>query len=122
MSPPPYNALTLYTAGTPNGLKPALVLEELGLKYEVKPINIMTNEQKEDWYLEINPNGRIPAIKDGDLRVFESGAIMLYLTDLYDKEKKFTYEHGTALYYEMMSWLMFQMGGIGPMQGQRTPA
>jgi len=118
MSSPPYNALTLYSAGTPNGLKPAIVLEELGLKYEVKGINIMTNEQKEDWYLEINPNGRIPAMKDGDLRIFESGAIMLYLTDLYDKDKKFTYDYGTALYYEMMSWLMFQMGGIGPMQGQ----
>ncbi|ETI26104.1 hypothetical protein G647_02881 [Cladophialophora carrionii CBS 160.54] len=118
MSSPPYNALTLYTAGTPNGLKPALVLEELGLKYDVKAINIMNNEQKQDWFLEINPNGRIPALKDGDLRVFESGAIMLYLTDMYDKEKKFTYEYGTALYYEMMSWLMFQMGGIGPMQGQ----
>jgi glutathione S-transferase len=108
MSSPPYNALTLYSAGTPNGLKPAIVLEELGLKYEIKPINIQTNEQKEDWYLDINPNGRIPAMKDGDLRVFESGAIMLYLTDLYDKEKKFTYDYGTALYYEMMSWLMFQ--------------
>jgi len=118
MSSPPYNDLTLYTAGTPNGLKPALILEELGLKYDVKPINIMTNEQKQDWFLEINPNGRIPALKDGDLRVFESAAIMLYLTDLYDKEKKFTFEYGTALYYEMLSWIMFQMGGIGPMQGQ----
>ena len=103
MSSPPFNALTLYTAGTPNGFKPVIVLEELGLKYDVKPINIMTNEQKQDWYLEINPNGRIPALKDGDLRVFESGAIMLYLTDLYDKEKRFTYEYGSALYYEMVS-------------------
>lgn len=108
MSSPPYNALTLYTAGTPNGLKPVLIMEELGLKYEVKPINIMTNEQKQDWYLDINPNGRIPALKDGDLRVFESAAIMLYVTDLYDQEKKFTYDFGTALYYEMLSWIMFQ--------------
>jgi len=115
---PPYNKLMYYAAGTPNGLKPAIVLEELGIPYEVKGINIMTNEQKEPWYLEINPNGRIPALKDGDLRVFESGAVMLYLTDMYDKEKTLTYEHGTDLYYEMMSWLMFQMGGIGPMQGQ----
>lgn len=107
----------LYTAGTPNGLKPTIVLEELGLSYEHKGINIMANEQKEPWFLEINPNGRIPALKDGDLRVFESGAIMLYVTDLYDKEKTLTYEYGTDLYYEMMSWLMFQMGGIGPMQG-----
>jgi len=95
-----------------------MLLEELGLPYEARGINIMKNEQKEAWFLEINPNGRIPALKDGDLRVFESGAIMLYLTDLYDKEKKFTYEYGSSDYYEMMSWLMFQMGGIGPMQGQ----
>ena len=80
MSAPPYNALTLYTASTPNGLKPAMVMEELGLKYEVKAVNIMTNENKQDWYLEINPNGRIPALKDGDLRVFESAAIVS-LTD-----------------------------------------
>ena len=96
-----------------------MVLEELGLKYDVKAINIQTNEQKEAWYLEINPNGRIPALKDGDLRVFESGAIMLYLTDLYDKEKRFTYEAGTGLYYEMVSfasawyWGGGKMGGFG---------
>jgi len=115
---PPYNDLKYYTAGTPNGLKPAILLEELGLKYETHAINIMTNEQKEPWFIEINPNGRIPALKDGNLRVFESGAIMLYLTDMYDKEKSFSYQSGTDEYYEMMSWLMFQMGGIGPMQGQ----
>ncbi|KAI1629432.1 glutathione S-transferase [Exophiala viscosa] len=117
-SSPPYNKLSYYTFGTPNGLKPALILEELGLKYDSHQVNIMKNEQKEPWFLDINPNGRIPALKDGDLRVFESGAIMLYLTDMYDKEKKFTYEYGTDLYYEMLSWVMFQMGGIGPMQGQ----
>ena len=116
-SSPPYNKLSYYTFGTPNGLKPALLLEELGLKYDSHSINIMKNEQKEQWFLDINPNGRIPALKDGDLRVFESGAIMLYLTDLYDKENKFSYENGTDLYYVMLSWVMFQMGGIGPMQG-----
>ncbi|KAK4940672.1 hypothetical protein LTR10_019302 [Elasticomyces elasticus] len=115
---PPYNQLSYYTFGTPNGIKPALLLEELGLKYDSHSVNIMKNEQKEQWFLDINPNGRIPALKDGDLRVFESGAIMLYVADLYDKEKKFTYEHGSELYYEMISWLMFQMGGLGPMQGQ----
>jgi glutathione S-transferase len=62
-----------------------------------------TNEQKEPWFIEINPNGRIPALKDGDLRVFESGAIMLYLTDMYDKEKSFSYQSGTDEYYEMVS-------------------
>jgi hypothetical protein len=117
-SGPPFNDLTYYTFGTPNGLKPAIVLEELGLHYKVVPIDISKNMQKEDWYLEINPNGRIPALKDGDMRVFESGAIMLYLADHYDTSEKITYKHGTPLYYEMLSWLMFQMGGIGPMQGR----
>ncbi|KIX03072.1 uncharacterized protein Z518_06622 [Rhinocladiella mackenziei CBS 650.93] len=119
MSAPPYNKLKYYTAGTPNGFKPAIVLEELGLPYEVREINFMTNEQKEAWFIEINPNGRIPALKDSDdFRVFESGAIMLYLTDMYDKERKISYEYGTRDYYEELSWLMFQMAGIGPMQGQ----
>ncbi|KAK9245298.1 glutathione S-transferase [Lipomyces tetrasporus] len=112
------NNLTLYTWGTPNGHKASITLEELGLTYKTEKINIMTDIQKEPWFLEINPNGRIPAIKDGDLRVFESGAIMLYLVDKYDKDHKISYPHGSDLYYEMVSWLMFQMGGIGPMQGQ----
>lgn len=117
--PPPYNQLKYYTAGTPNGLKPAILLEELGLPYEQRAIDIRKNEQKEGWYLEINPNGRIPALKDGDdFRVFESAAIMLYLVDMYDTDNKFTYNHGSREYYEMLSWIMFQMGGIGPMQGK----
>lgn len=123
MSGPPFNALTLYTVGTPNGLKPAVVLEELGLKYSVVAIDMGKNEQKEPWFLDINPNGRIPALKDGNMRVFESGAIMLYLLDQYDKEKVLGYDvskggKDAELYYEMLSWLMFQMGGVGPMQGE----
>ena len=114
---PPFNALTYYSFATPNGLKPAIVLHELGLDYKGESVNIAKNTQKEQWFLDINPNGRIPALKDGDMRVFESGAIMLYLTDHYDKDNKISYKHGTAEYYEMLSWLMFQMGGIGPMQG-----
>jgi Glutathione S-transferase, N-terminal domain len=112
------NKLTYYTFGTPNGLKPAIVLEELGLKYDPVTVNIGTGAQKEPWYLEINPNGRIPALKDGDLRVFESGAVMLYLTDNYDTENKISFASGTEDYYEMLSWLMWQMGGLGPMQGK----
>jgi glutathione S-transferase len=119
-SQPPYNKLTYYTFGTPNGLKPAIVLEELNLKYTPVTVDISKNTQKEDWFLELNPNGRIPALKDGDLRVFESGAIMLYLTDQYDTERKISYPPGTPEHYEMLSWLMFQMGGLGPMQGQAT--
>ncbi|RMZ80300.1 hypothetical protein DV738_g2797, partial [Chaetothyriales sp. CBS 135597] len=116
---PPYNQLTYYTFGTPNGLKGAIALEELGVKYKVVKVDITKNEQKEDWFLAINPNGRIPALKDGDeLRVFESGAILLYLTDHYDPEHKLNYPYGSAEYYEVVSWLMWQMGGLGPMQGQ----
>jgi len=118
MSSPPFNDLTYYTYTTPNGLKPAIVLEELGLNYKVEAVDISKNTQKEEWYLKINPNGRIPALKDGNMRVFESGAIMMYLTDYYDKDNKISYQFGTVEYYEMLSWLMFQMGGIGPMQGQ----
>jgi glutathione S-transferase len=113
---PPYHNLTYYTFGTPNGLKPAIVLEELGLQYKVEKVDITTNAQKQPSYLEINPNGRIPALKDGDLRVFETGAIMLYLTDHYDKEQKLNYPAGSREYYEVLSWLMWQMGGLGPMQ------
>lgn len=117
---PPYHNLTYYTFGTPNGLKPAILLEELGLQYKVETVDISKNTQKEDWYLAINPNGRIPALKDGGLRIFESGAILLYLTDHYDPDRKFSYPHGTPEYYEQLSWLMWQMGGLGPMQGERA--
>jgi glutathione S-transferase len=115
---PPYHNLTYYTFGTPNGHKPAIVLEELGLQYKLETVDISKNTQKEDWYLTINPNGRIPALKDGNLRVFETGAIMLYLADHYDPDNIISYPHGTPEYYEMLSWLMWQMGGLGPMQGE----
>jgi glutathione S-transferase len=71
----------------------------------------------QSWYLKINPNGRIPALLDSDQRVFESGAIMLYLADKYDPGRKISYAHGTPEYVEQLSWLMFQMGGVGPMMG-----
>lgn len=114
---PPYHNLTLYTFGTPNGQKASITLEELGLQYKLETIDISKNVQKEPWYLAINPNGRIPALKDGDMRLFESGAIMLYLIDHYDPDNKISYKHGSPEYYEMISWLMWQMGGLGPMQG-----
>ena len=109
--------ITLYTAGTPNGHKISIMLEEIGLDYAVVALNLRESEQRENWFLEINPNGRIPAIVDhsnDDLNVFESGAILLYLaektTKLLPSDKK---ERSTVI-----QWLMFQMGGIGPMQGQ----
>ncbi|KAJ5616115.1 hypothetical protein N7537_001229 [Penicillium hordei] len=77
-----------------------------------------SNPQKEEWFLKINPNGRIPALLDGSQRVFESGAIMSYLVDKYDTDRKISYAPGTPEHAEQTSWLMFQMAGLGPMQGQ----
>ncbi|KAJ4528204.1 hypothetical protein HRR83_000955 [Exophiala dermatitidis] len=142
-SSPPYHNLTLYTAPTSNGIKPAILLEELGLKYDTRAIDIRPPklEQKQPWFLELNPNGKIPALTDGDyrpeasaegnnntdvtgsigsngIRIFESAAIMIYLVDMYDPDKKFTYETGTKEYYEMLSWLMFHVGRVAPIQAQ----
>ncbi len=76
--------ITLYTSATPNGRKISIALEELDFAYEVKDINLTENVQKEDWYLKINPNGKIPAIIDhdtNDITIFESGAILVYLAE-----------------------------------------
>jgi GST-like protein len=109
--------IDLYTAGTPNGWKASIALEELGLPYHVHALNLSELEQKQDWYLALNPNGRIPTIVDrgnGDFTVFESGAILLYLAEktgkLMPQDPK-----GRS---QVVQWLMFQMGGVGPMQGQ----
>ncbi|KAG8408154.1 hypothetical protein J3459_018116 [Metarhizium acridum] len=114
--------IVLYTASTPNGIKASIALEELGLQYQVYAIKMMENEQKQPWFLDINPNGRIPALTDTldgkKIRVFESGAILEYLADRYDKDHKISYPRGTAEHWEVTSWLMWQMGGLGPMQGQ----
>jgi GSH-dependent disulfide-bond oxidoreductase len=109
--------ITFYTAATPNGYKVAIALEELGLPYKLRALDLEAREQKQPWYLAINPNGRIPAIVDhdtGDFAVFESGAILLYLAEktgrLIPSDAK-----GRS---EVVQWLMFQMGGVGPNQGQ----
>lgn len=109
--------IDLYTAATPNGWKVSILLEELGLPYTVKPIRLDALEQKQEAFLRINPNGRIPAIVDreaGDFPVFESGAILLYLAE---KTGRFlpSDAKGRSL---VVQWLMFQMSGVGPMQGQ----
>ncbi|KAL1916632.1 uncharacterized protein VTP21DRAFT_5336 [Calcarisporiella thermophila] len=112
--------LTLYTAATPNGHKVSITLEELDLPYNVKSISFAQNEQKSDWFTKINPNGRIPALTDhsrGDFNVFESGAIMVYLSEHYDPAGKL-YPKDPDARSEVLQWLMFQMGGVGPMQGQ----
>ena len=109
--------IDLYTAATPNGWKVSITLEELGLNYSVHALQLSQQQQKEDWYLKLNPNGRIPTIIDrsnDDFPVFESGAIMLYLADqagrLMPKDAK-----GRS---RVIQWLMFQMSGVGPMMGQ----
>ena len=109
--------IDLYTAPTPNGWKASVTLEELGLPYQTRAVNLAKNEQKEPWFLAINPNGRIPAIVDhdcGGLAVFESGAIMIHLAE---KAGRLLPSH-VAGRARVLSWLMFQMGGVGPMMGQ----
>lgn len=109
--------IDLYTAPTPNGWKASVTLEELGTPYEVHPINLGKEEQKAEAYLRINPNGRIPAIVDRDndgFAVFESGAIMIYLAEMTGKLMP-TSAKGRS---RVIQWLMFQMGGLGPMMGQ----
>ncbi|MDD0996321.1 glutathione S-transferase N-terminal domain-containing protein [Pseudomonas sp. TNT2022 ID1044] len=109
--------IDLYTAATPNGHKVSIVLEELGLPYTVHALSFDKKEQKSEDFLKINPNGRIPAIVDranGDFAVFESGAILIYLAEMSGKLLP-TDPKGRSV---VMQWLMFQMGGIGPMQGQ----
>jgi glutathione S-transferase len=109
--------IDLYTAPTPNGWKASIALEEMELPYSVKVVRLDQLEQKQPAFLKINPNGRIPAIVDrdaGDFAVFESGAILIYLAE---KTGRFlpTDAKGRSL---AIQWLMFQMGGLGPMQGQ----
>jgi len=110
--------IDLYTAPTPNGWKASITLEELELPYRVHPVDLSKGVQKEPWFLEINPNGRIPAIVDrgeGDLAVFESGAIMVYLAE---KAGSPLLPAAAGPRARVLSWLMFQMGGVGPMMGQ----
>ncbi|MEZ7965825.1 MAG: glutathione S-transferase N-terminal domain-containing protein [Pseudomonadales bacterium] len=108
--------INLYTAPTPNGHKASVTLEELGLPYQTHAINLSANDQKLPAFLAMNPNGRIPVIRDtstGEV-IFESGAIMIYLAE---KTGKLLPTSGPGR-YEVLQWLMFQMGGIGPMMGQ----
>jgi GST-like protein len=109
--------IDLYTAATPNGHKVSIVLEELGLPYTVHALSFDKKEQKSEEFLKINPNGRIPAIVDranGDFAVFESGAILIYLAEMTGKLLPQDPKGRSVV----LQWLMFQMGGIGPMQGQ----
>ncbi|QFU21861.1 glutathione S-transferase N-terminal domain-containing protein [Shewanella eurypsychrophilus] len=109
--------IDLYTAATPNGHKISIALEEMGLEYRVHHLDLMMGEQKNPEFLAINPNGRIPAIIDrdnNDFAVFESGAILIYLAE---KTGKFLPANPNKR-STTLQWLMFQMGGVGPMMGQ----
>ncbi len=109
--------IELYTASTPNGWKASVALEEMGLEYRVHPIDLGQREQKQDWHLKLNPNGRIPTIVDrdrDDFVVFESGAILLYLAEKTGRLMPAD-DLGRS---RAVQWLMFQMGGVGPMMGQ----
>jgi len=111
------NVIDLYTAATPNGHKVSIALEELGLPYTLHKIGLSKLEQREPWFLELNPNGRIPVIVDrgeDDFVVFESGAILVYLAERTGRLMPAD-TRGRSL---VMQWLMFQMGGVGPMMGQ----
>lgn len=112
--------IDLYTWSTPNGRKVSILLEELGLEYRTHAINIGKGDQYTDAFIKINPNSKIPAIVDHDgpdgqpFTLFESGAILFYLGE---KHGRFLPAQGRQR-YETMQWLMFQMGGPGPMFGQ----
>lgn len=116
--------ITLYTVRTPNGIKVSIVLEELGLPYKLHAIDFKKNEQKEPWFLAINPNGRIPALTDASftdgkpIHLWESASIMQYLVERYDVDHKLSYPRGSREAYEVNNWVYWQMGGLGPMQGQ----
>ena len=110
--------IDLYSWQTPNGRKVSIMLEEIGIDYNVFPINIGKDEQFQPNFLEISPNNRIPAIIDRDnnnYSLFESGAILMYLAE---KSGTLINKSNTDEYYRTIEWLMWQMGGVGPMFGQ----
>ncbi|ODN82488.1 glutathione S-transferase [Cryptococcus wingfieldii CBS 7118] len=124
--------LHLYTVGTPNGYKPSILLEELAraypgnkeLVYDFHALRFAETDQKKPGFLEINPNGRIPALVDDNVKVggeghkvFESASILLWLVERYDKEYKFSFEDPVER-SRVLSWIFFAHGGVGPMQGQ----
>jgi len=109
--------IDVYSSATPNGHKVTVALEELGADYHLIPINLSAGEQKLPSFLAMNPNGRIPVIVDRDNEdfvVFESGAILIYLGEKFGA----LYPRDPKVRSRTLQWLMFQMGGIGPMMGQ----
>ena len=107
----------LYTAPTPNGWKVAMALEELKAEYEMQLIDLQAGEQHSNWFLQINPNGRIPVLEkmgEESVTIFDSNAILFYLAEKFGKLLPLEEPDRTLV----MQWLMFQSSGIGPMQGQ----
>lgn len=107
--------IDLYTWTTPNGRKISIALEEMGLDYNTHLIDITKGDQHAPGFLKISPNNKLPALVDGDISVFESGAILLYLAR---KTRKFLPPENTQAHWSVMSWLMWQKSGFGPMLGQ----
>lgn len=116
--------IDLYSWATPNGHKVHILLEELGVDYNIHPVDIGKGDQFDKDFLKISPNNKIPAIVDRDgingqeISIFESGAILLYLAEKYNKFLSLSSGDPKINYYKIMEWLMFQMGGLGPMLGQ----
>lgn len=106
--------IDLYFWTTPNGYKPLIFLEEAEMEYNAFPVNIGKGEQFDADFLKISPNNKIPGLVDDNLSIFESGAILMYLAE---KSGKFMPKNGPE-YYNILQWLMWQVGGLGPMMGQ----
>ncbi|BGP17560.1 Glutathione S-transferase 2 [Rhodosporidiobolus nylandii] len=122
--------LVFLVAQTPNGNKPLYMAEELKASnqlkdYEVIPTSFSKNEQKEPWFEAVNPNGRIPALRDNregkqPINVWESASILLYLAKTYDLQGKFWFKDDEDLQTELLNWIFFIQGGVGPMQGYQN--
>lgn len=115
--------LKLYSVGTPNGQKITILLQLLNLAYSYRKIDLGSNEQKEDWFIKLNPNGRIPTLSDVDAEgkqtvIFETGAILQYLGEKYDKDQKYYYKISSKYYWDQVQWLTFQVASHAPYQGQ----
>jgi GST-like protein len=106
--------IDLYYWTTPNGFKIAIFLEETGVPYKIHPVNLQKNEQFDPEFLKVSPNNKIPGIRDGEITLFESGAILMYLGR---KFKKF-YSPDPVQEMKNLEWLFWQVGGVGPMSGQ----
>ncbi|MCP5057177.1 MAG: glutathione S-transferase family protein [bacterium] len=109
--------LTLYTAETPNGRKASIALEELGLDYETRHVQLSEDEQKQDWFLAKNPNHKIPVLEDDGQVIWESGAILLHLAEKYDGDGRIL-SKDSAQRMEAIQYAFFQTGGVGPNLGR----